>query len=112
MGHNLTFAFTSCNKRKGSDLTNIDPDTGEISALFNPRRDRWPDHFHLRRDGWLVSKTPVGRATIYLLRLNLPERREERKLSDFIGNAPTDFLDQLCPKSNHSPSAASSPSGN
>jgi hypothetical protein len=43
--------------------------TGEIARLFNPRRDRWVDHF-----GWqgavLAGRTPMGRATIVVLRIN------------------------------------------
>nr|VFJ94073.1 MAG: hypothetical protein BECKLFY1418B_GA0070995_105310 [Candidatus Kentron sp. LFY] len=37
-----------------------------------------PEHFHPRRDGWLESATPTGRATIFLLHLNTPEKVKER----------------------------------
>jgi hypothetical protein len=40
--------------------------------LFNPRRDRWADHFE-----WigaiLHGRTPVGRATVELLAINHPD---------------------------------------
>ncbi|HEV8070373.1 MAG TPA: HNH endonuclease signature motif containing protein [Planctomycetaceae bacterium] len=42
---NLALACAECNLHKGSDLTGIDPDSGEVTSLFHPRRDRWDDHF-------------------------------------------------------------------
>jgi len=38
---NLALACHRCNLRKGPNLTGIDPITGEIVPLFDPRRDRW-----------------------------------------------------------------------
>jgi hypothetical protein len=77
---NLALCCTLCNRHKGSDLTAIDPQTGIIIALFDPRRDVWADHFKLALDGVLWSDTPAGRATIRLLQLNRPERIEERRM--------------------------------
>jgi hypothetical protein len=45
---NLALARHRCNVRKGPNLTGIDPITGDIVPLFDPRRDRWSDHFHLQ----------------------------------------------------------------
>lgn len=36
---NLALSCILCNKRKGSDLTSLDPLTGDIVLLFHPRRD-------------------------------------------------------------------------
>lgn len=77
---NTALACILCNQHKGSDLASIDPLTGLITPLFNPRLQHWADHFALGNDGLLVSATPEGRTTIRLLRLNHPERIEERKL--------------------------------
>jgi hypothetical protein len=44
---NLALSCVLCNQRKGSDLTSIAPQTGQITPLFHPRRDRWQDHFRL-----------------------------------------------------------------
>src|SRR5580698_7515302 len=66
---NLAFSCTLCNRRKGSDLSSLDPVSGELAPLFHPRRDHWHEHFELR-SGELVGLSPAGRATIYLLRLN------------------------------------------
>jgi hypothetical protein len=76
---NLALACALCNKHKGSDLTSIDPLTGEIVLLFNPRRDRWLDHFRLVGP-LLTPLTATARVTIRLLRLNHPNRIAEREL--------------------------------
>jgi 5-methylcytosine-specific restriction endonuclease McrA len=44
---NLALSCTLCNKHKGTDLASIDPNTGEITPLYHPRRDRWFEHFCL-----------------------------------------------------------------
>jgi hypothetical protein len=76
---NLALCCALCNQRKGSDLTSIDPQTGEITPLFHPRRDRWAAHFRLV-GAQLAPLTPTGRATVRLLQLNHPDRLEEREL--------------------------------
>jgi 5-methylcytosine-specific restriction endonuclease McrA len=35
---NLALACVDCNLHKGPNLTGIDPATGEVTALFHPRR--------------------------------------------------------------------------
>ena len=75
---NLALACMLCNKYKGSDLSSIDPETGEIVRLFHPRNDEWDDHFTLLPLGLIDPQTPVGRVTISLLRLNRPECVETR----------------------------------
>ena len=79
IAENLALCCTLCNKHKGSDIASIDPDTGGMQPLFHPRRDRWHDHFELRGTE-MVPRTAVGRATVRLLHLNLPERVLEREL--------------------------------
>jgi HNH endonuclease len=65
---NLAYACVVCNRHKGSDVASIDPRTGETVRLFDPRRDRWADHFRL--DGALIEPISIiGSATTRLLRL-------------------------------------------
>ncbi|WP_414621625.1 HNH endonuclease [Calothrix sp. CCY 0018] len=45
---NLALACTLCNKHKGSDLTSIDPETGDIVPLYHPRKDQWREHFKIK----------------------------------------------------------------
>jgi hypothetical protein len=77
--NNLALSCAVCNKRKGSDIASIDPETGQVIPLYHPRRERWPEHFHL--DGSrFTALTPTGRVTIRLLQLNHPDRIAEREL--------------------------------
>ena len=80
LADNLALSCILCNKHKGSDLASLDPLTGEITPLFHPRRRVWLAHFTLAFDGTLISATAEGRATIWLLQMNQPERVEERRL--------------------------------
>jgi hypothetical protein len=47
--------------------------------LFNPRRQKWARHFRWR-GAILVGRTPVGRATVMLLKMNDHARVELRKV--------------------------------
>ncbi|NJL10045.1 MAG: HNH endonuclease [Calothrix sp. SM1_7_51] len=76
--NNLALSCILCNKYKGSDLTSIDPETGEIIPLFNPRKDKWNDNFLLEGADF-VPLTAKGRVTIRLLQLNRRDRVEERQ---------------------------------
>ncbi|HEY5311882.1 MAG TPA: HNH endonuclease signature motif containing protein [Pirellulales bacterium] len=70
---NLALACAECNLHKGSNLTGIDPETNAITPLFNPRQDRWDDHFVW--DGLrLAGQTNIGRTTIRVLELNSAAR--------------------------------------
>jgi hypothetical protein len=71
---NLALACFDCNRFKGSDIASIDLVTGEIVPLFNPRTQRWSEHFRLYEDGRIAPITAIGRVTETLLRFNLPER--------------------------------------
>jgi hypothetical protein len=75
---NLALACSLCNLRKSSDLASIDELTGAGEPLFHPRRDRWSDHFRLA-GGCIEPTTAKGRVTTRLLRLNNPDRIEERE---------------------------------
>ncbi|BAY83845.1 HNH endonuclease [Calothrix parasitica NIES-267] len=71
--NNLCLACRSCNEFK-SDITEaVDPSTGEIVPIFNPRRQSWFDNFQWSPDSTKVEGlTAIGRATIVTLRINNP----------------------------------------
>lgn len=69
---NLAFACFRCNSHKGPNLAGIDPRTGALVRLFNPRSDRWPEHFAWR-GARLRGRTAIGRATIAVLQINRPD---------------------------------------
>ena len=76
---NLALACPECNLLKGPNLTGVDPTTQRVVRLFHPRRDKWTEHF--LQDGARISgKTPVGRVTVSLLKMNDPQRLEVRML--------------------------------
>lgn len=75
---NLCLSCSTCNRFKGSDIGSYDRVTGSFVGLYNPRLQSWSEHFRL--DTALIEPlTPEGRVTVFLLKLNLPERIEERR---------------------------------
>jgi 5-methylcytosine-specific restriction endonuclease McrA len=75
---NLALACYRCNKFKGPNLSARDPRTGAVVRLFNPRTQRWHDHF-ASRGVLILGRTTVGRATVELLRMNAPKRQHLRR---------------------------------
>jgi hypothetical protein len=74
---NLALSCMLCNRRKASDIAALDPETGEITSLFNPRTQAWSEHFEL--DGAAIrGLTAEGRTTVEFMRFNSPERVLER----------------------------------
>ncbi|MCB0211979.1 MAG: HNH endonuclease [Anaerolineae bacterium] len=76
---NLALSCTLCNKHKGSDIASLDPMTKKFTPLYNPRQDRWRDHFQLN-NAEFVAITSIGQVTIRLLQMNRSDRVEERRL--------------------------------
>lgn len=75
---NLCLSCVNCNTAKGSDIAGIDPETQELTLLFNPRQQDWDKNFELRNTQ-IVGKTPEGRLTVQLLQMNAKERIAERQ---------------------------------
>jgi 5-methylcytosine-specific restriction endonuclease McrA len=70
---NLAPSCRACNVRKGDAVAGFDEQTGGVVPLFNPRADRWADHFRLDPDCCeRVGLTPAGRAMIVRLEMNHP----------------------------------------
>ena len=68
---NLALACYYCNVYKGPNLTGLDPATGKLTPLYHPRRHKWTYHFRYH-DVELIGRTAIGRATVDVLRINLP----------------------------------------
>ena len=77
--HNLACSCLNCNRFKGSDIASVDPVSGKVVRLFNPRTQVWSRHFKVS-GGEIIGRTAAGRATVRLLKLNLPARVEVRQL--------------------------------
>jgi len=84
---NLCLACAPCKARKGPNLTGIDPDTAQITKLFDPRTQIWIGHFSW--DGpVMLGRTAEGRTMIDVLGINAPDRVEHRRLLVALGRFP------------------------
>ncbi len=85
---NLCFACVKCNTHKGSDIGGFDPQTGDLTRLYHPRLQKWSDHFELAMDMRIFGRTPEGRSTVRLFRMNDDDRVEARQLLLETGDYP------------------------
>lgn len=74
---NLAYACAFCNRHKGSDIGSVTA-AGEFSRFFNPRTDRWADHFRLH-EIVIQARTAIGEVTARILQLNHPDQLLERR---------------------------------
>ena len=78
---NLARSCGLCNNNKRDKIQHIDPLTQQMTKLYNPRQDIWTENFQWSDDDLhLVGLTPIGRATIGLLKLNRTNAINLRKL--------------------------------
>lgn len=84
---NLALACFDCNRRKGPNLSSVDPETGQVVRLFHPRVDRWVGHFRIEGSR-IVGVTINGRATVELLQFNTPQRLAVRRALQRAGRYP------------------------
>lgn len=89
---NLAFSCPRCNQAKGTDAGSvawvhdaageIDWDRSLLVRFYNPRRDRWADHFALAPDPGGAPRigplSAVGRVTVRVFDLNSAGRLKER----------------------------------
>jgi HNH endonuclease len=89
---NLAFSCGGCNAYKKDKTEAIDPLTRELSLLFNPRINLWSEHFEWNNDDLqIIGSTPVGRATVQLLKVNRDGNINLRKLLKMAGLHPPDL---------------------
>ena len=85
---NLAYACAFCNRAKGSDLGSIVQGTGTYVRFFNPRIDRWAEHFTL--DGvTIVALSDIGEVTARILDFNNNDRLLERQVLRDAGRYPS-----------------------
>jgi len=86
---NLCLACASCNGYKRVSTHAADPESGEEVALFNPRQQRWQEHFAWSEDGaTIIGLTACGRATVVTLKLNHPLAVAARSIWVSVGLHP------------------------
>ena len=74
---NLAYACMPCNRHKGTDLGSVARATGELVRFYDPRKDRWDEHFRLD-SARIEPLSDIGEVTVRILGVNLPERVLER----------------------------------
>ena len=85
----LWLICSKCNQHKGDAIAAPDPLTGERVPLFHPRKQAWSDHFAWSPKGdRIIGLTPVGRATVSLVKLNRVELVNARQLWVMAGWHP------------------------
>lgn len=85
---NLANSCLPDNIYKGSDIGTILLPGRKLTRFFNPRTDKWTDHFTLS-EGLILPKTKIGEATVKILQLNSPERVLRRQLLILVGRYPS-----------------------
>jgi hypothetical protein len=86
---NLAYACLACNGHKYAHIEAIDPVSGILSPLYNPRIDIWEQHFRWSHDfAFLTGITAIGRATIAKLKLNRESVVNLRIVLENIGKHP------------------------
>lgn len=76
---NLAFACQNCNLHKGSNLSGIDPASGAVVELFNPRQQPWSEHFSSDQSH-IHGTSSAGRATVRVLSMNDADRVQLRSI--------------------------------
>ena len=86
---NLALACSGCNGRKYNKLAGVDPTSGEMVPLFNPRLQHWQEHFAWSKDYTeIIGLTASGRATIFALQMNRQNVINIRKAMFIMGVHP------------------------
>lgn len=85
---NLAYACIICNRNKGSDLGTVLREPERIIRFFNPRKDKWNDHFEVTKGGKLNPLTLIGAATVKIFDLNHSDSIAERILLIAINKYP------------------------
>lgn len=68
---NLWLACRMCNGFKSDQTEGRDPLANRMVLLFNPRTQKWSNHFRWGADQLhILGQTPTGRATVIALQLN------------------------------------------
>lgn len=86
---NLALACATCNLSKATATSAKDPETDENVPLFNPRIQKWEDHFEWTQNGTVIrGTTAIGRATVVRLQMNVTRIVIARKVWVKAGEHP------------------------
>lgn len=85
---NRSLACLKCNGHKGPNVAALDPVTGDATKLYNPRKQKWEEHFEIQNDATLIGLTPEGRATVLVLNINEKSRVKHRLMAMMLQEYP------------------------
>ena len=69
---NLCLACPTCNMAKSNVVGDFDPDAESFVYFFNPRTQKWSEHFRWVDGGRQIEGiTPIGRLTVERFSMNL-----------------------------------------
>lgn len=86
---NLWLACPLCNNHKNDKIAAIDPMSNKLVRLYNPRLQRWTEHFKWSEQGdMIVGLTESGRVTVITLQLNRPSLVSARQAWVSVGWHP------------------------
>jgi hypothetical protein len=91
---NLALACTFCNRAKGSDIGSMSQTKGLFVAFFNPRKDKWSDHFRIQSH-IIESLSATGEVTARILSFNTAERLLEREELVRCGRYPSEAAKRM-----------------
>ena len=84
---NLAHTCITCNRNKGSDIGSVILPQRDFIRFFNPRFDRWSEHFRLE-ETVIQPLSPIGEVTVKILDLNNVDRILERQALVAAGRYP------------------------
>jgi HNH endonuclease len=91
VAENLALSCQTCNNYKYTKTEAPDPVTNQVVALFHPREMQSQDHFTWNEDvTQAIGITPIGRATISLLKTNRDSVVNMRRVLAIMGYHPPD----------------------
>lgn len=92
--NNLAYACQGCNGHKFTNTEGFDVISRKKVSLFNPRKQKWNEHFIWNEDFTLIiGTTPCGRATVETLKLNREGCINLRKALFAFGKHPPNLFD-------------------
>lgn len=89
VSENLALACQGCNSFKSVKTEFADEQTETKAKLFNPRKEKWTEHFAWSDDfNEILGITATGRATVKVLKLNRAGLVNIRRALFVIGKHP------------------------
>jgi hypothetical protein len=92
---NLAYSCSGCNGHKYNKIEAPDPADGKVAPLYNPRQQKWEEHFCWSGDYTrIIGLTATGRATVEALQMNRPGLVNMRRVLLAVGLHPPASRDE------------------